>query len=672
MPPGIGYPGMVPVMGPDGTEEYVPEGMLPGAAPSLGVEPLAPPEALGIQPQAVEQVPPWAALPQEQAPPAPQAQPPFATSAKVSYSGYGQPQERLPTSKVTAPLYAQRAEIDRADQAAEQVAQDQEQLGQLQVAYDENVTAPMLQGKADLLGSYNQVRQNLVREFEGERNQREASIQQAIDSIPQSDPKRWWKNMSGFQKGAAYISAAIDGYLNPRGENGAVNLALQLADQDARAQAEDIATARAKVGYEQTAYERMLGNQQLKTQDYLAAKETALESLAVATEIRGMSFKSPITQMMHKQQADSMRAERMKVREERLGQLAAAESGFLNAEAQRRHESHMQSVSIAASERAAKAKAESEGKASPNILMDPAQAGRPWAITAKTADAEGRIKNWSDKEKGISGYATLTKQSKEYMANVAALGRTYGGTGANTAAVASQRLQLRANLKSQREQIVSDMRHDLFGSALTENEKASFTSMFPEPDSITGPTSTKALETFLRGKAQQAQDEFINPLGIVDAKTGKPVNLVEEWGTMAAAEENTPYLSAPDLVHSGQAVAAGMAQLPRDENANIHPGVAKAARQQAQLLEIRATELVNRAKNYASRSGMNAESAAQTLNTLKEWTAVTGDIAPDVSDRIMQKAIEFEKQINSVPPEVDPMSPVANPRRALSSVRTGG
>lgn len=432
MPPGIGYPGMVPVMGPDGTEQYVPEEMF-GQAPSLGVEPLQPPEGM-LAPAPEPQAPPWAALPSDmpdtQAQPVqPVQQPPWQTSAKVSYSGYGQPQERLPTSKVTAPLYAQRAEIDRADAAAEQVAQDQEQLGQLQVDYDENVTAPMLQGKADILGSYDQVRQNLQRDFEGERNTREASIQQAIDSIPQSDPKRWWKNMSGFQKGAAYISAAIDGYLNPRGPNGAVELASQLADQDARAQAEDIATARAKVGYEQTAYERMLGNQQLKTQDYLAAKETALESLAVATEIRGMSFKSPITKMLYKQQADSMRAERMKVREERLGQLATAETSALDNAAQRAHQTHMQSVSIAASEREAAAKAAAKAKESADagVLRDPTTGAVVMGRDNKPSTVVGTDAQIADFNTKVAGAFSLEDNLRKFEQLQKKAGRIVAG-----------------------------------------------------------------------------------------------------------------------------------------------------------------------------------------------------------------------------------------------------
>src|SRR5688572_20572665 len=107
MPPGIGYPGMVPVMGPDGTEEYVPEGMLPGTAPNLGqpqlVEPASPWNTQEpLPPGPPPALPPWqfdaaSGAPGVQAPSAqPAQQPPWSGSAKVSYSGYGQPQERLP------------------------------------------------------------------------------------------------------------------------------------------------------------------------------------------------------------------------------------------------------------------------------------------------------------------------------------------------------------------------------------------------------------------------------------------------------------------------------------------------------------------------------------------------------------------------------------------------
>jgi hypothetical protein len=86
-----------------------------------------------------------------------------------------------------------------------------------------------------------------------------------------------------------------------------------------------------------------------------------------------------------------------------------------------------------------------------------------------------------------------------------------------------------------------------------------------------------------------------------------------------------------------------MMELPRT------PEAAKAGRQQAQLLEARAREIVSRAKSYASRSNMSPEVGAAALNTLKEWTALTEDVAPDVSDRLMQLSVEFEKQITSVP-----------------------
>jgi hypothetical protein len=121
------------------------------------------------------------------------------------------------------------------------------------------------------------------------------------------------------------------------------------------------------------------------------------------------------------------------------------------------------------------------------------------------------------------------------------------------------------------------------------------------------------------------------------------VDLVKEWGTIDLKDENIAYKDASALVESGNQAAAGMMELPRT------PEAAKAGRQQAQLLEARAREIVSRAKNYASRSNMSPEVGAAALNTLKEWTALTEDVAPDVSDRLMQLSVEFEKQITSVP-----------------------
>lgn len=411
-----------------------PNAVVPGQAPAFGLPPLAPPVApwdvAPATPQPSEPVAPSPfhfedAPPEAVAPPPPWQ--PASTSVKVKYKGYDQPEPRIPHSAVTAPLYAQRREVDAAGAAAETQAQGAEQMGRLQDAYDTNVTLPDLQQKSDILGSYEQVRQNLAHQFEGERSEREGRIQQAIDAIPQTDTGRWWTDRTSMQHSMGYLSAAIEGYLKPGGQNGAINLAMKLADQDAQAQAQDIATARAKVGYEQSGYERLLGEQQLRTQDYLAAKEMRLQSLAVATEIKGMSFKSPITQQKYKMQADEVRAAAANTRVERLQGLAIAETGALNSAAERNHAEHMQQLAIESAEKIAGAKADAKAAADQNVLRDPTTGQVIVGRDGKPSQVVGTDAQVADFNTKVAGSFSLQDKLRRFEALQAKAGRIVGG-----------------------------------------------------------------------------------------------------------------------------------------------------------------------------------------------------------------------------------------------------
>lgn len=325
-----------------------------GMGPSGDMLPEAPPPAMPFSQTAGAPMPePEVAQPEPTAP-----TPPFPVGpgervkVSVSESGYAPPTYK-PRDPM-APL--QRAESEQRA-LGEAQAQGVERMGQLQADYDENVTKWALDQKQKLLDDAETDRAEVMVEFETERSKQMTRIQQTIAAIPSRDPKRWWKNMDNFQRSAAMMSASIDGYLNPGGANGAVEQANKMAEADAYAQMTDIDTAKAKVGYEASAYERLLGDHEFKRQAFMEAKAYRLESLAVATEQRGMTFKSPITQQLHANEANKIRMESQKV----LNELATSMSARLDSAAQRALQERMQKRSMAfeagQAERAAQAKA---------------------------------------------------------------------------------------------------------------------------------------------------------------------------------------------------------------------------------------------------------------------------------------------------------------------------
>ncbi len=103
-----------------------------------------------------------------------------------------------------------------------------------------------------------QARQGLVDSRMAARQSAEARIQEAMDAIPQADPGRVFRNMSGFSKGLLLIAGALNG-ANVRfnqGKNGIADALSQIADRDMAAQKVNIDTAREGVFRTERAYER--------------------------------------------------------------------------------------------------------------------------------------------------------------------------------------------------------------------------------------------------------------------------------------------------------------------------------------------------------------------------------------------------------------------------------
>lgn len=146
------------------------------------------------------------------------------------------------------------------------------------------------------------LREDAAREHEAQKLQ-EAEIakkqerlrSQQMDLAKQNDepinPSRYYENMSGFQKGAAIISAAIYGFLNP--QNGGVapvaETLMQLAQQDTQAQLANAAANRSRRSAIIEQYEREYGDTTLVAKRLEADKLLTLSKEATA---QGMSAKS--------------------------------------------------------------------------------------------------------------------------------------------------------------------------------------------------------------------------------------------------------------------------------------------------------------------------------------------------------------------------------------------
>ena len=432
----------VPVTMPDGSQMFLPPELVPvGAGQDLGGQP---PWAVGAQQPAEPEIPttqpPVLGMPivpevepvapvqpvaaSDQAPPWAQQAAPANVSARASYSGYT-PETPVQAAQTQRQARGVQGQLQAREQQIQGIANDQvaaaEQKAQAQAGIDQ-VAADKAGATVGILDEHRAGQETLNAQLEEQRGAANARIAQAIEAIPQTDPSRIWTNSSAFSKAALIGAAMIDGYLKPGGENGAINLAMKLADQDAQAQAQDLATARAKVGYEQTAYERMLGEHNLQRMDYLEAKTYRLESLAAATDQKAMSYKSLFTQADIKQQANGYRLEAQKTAMDLDRMRVTLHEGAAN----RASDARKFAASLAASERTAKAKADADAAAGVDVFRDPTNGAVIMGRDGKPSQITGTDTQKADFQTKIDGTVTFEDQLKQFQQMHGRLGKTVG------------------------------------------------------------------------------------------------------------------------------------------------------------------------------------------------------------------------------------------------------
>jgi hypothetical protein len=557
----------VPVPGADGTELLMPP-ELAANVPGFG--------------QPVEQVPPEVAPPPFMVPPAeavapeapPPVQHPFAqmaaeatqqaaalppgTSVRVSEQGYAPPTRR--DRDPVAPVMRAEQEVR---QATERQAQNVEAQGQLQAEFDESVGKFALEQKQRMLDENEADRVRINDELAAERDAQQLRIRQAIDAIPQRDPKAWWTNMDDFQQGAAFVAAGIDGYLNPGGANGSIELANQLAERDAFAQMTNIETAQKKVGYEKSLYEQLIGDQEFKRQSFLEQKAYRLESLAVGIEQRGMTFKSQFTQLKHKAEADKIRAEASKT----LADLAQSQTVALGQAADRALRERMQKREMAFEVEKARAAAGAKAAEEAAPIGNPAVPGDRFFVDPAIAKGleRGELKNIRDPEKGLSGYATFATDMRELIQLQEEIGAKYGGPGGSTKKYIGSEEYQKARQLYQR--IASPERHKLYGAALTAVEAKNFKEYLPEPTTWTSLESRDNYRAALTAKNAEAQRNFGNVYGLQRRNTDGSatlVNLEEEWAALPPATQGDAAFNPTQSVFEARRGLASGAVPPGD------------------------------------------------------------------------------------------------------------
>lgn len=481
----------------------------------------------------------------------------------------------------------------------------------------------------------------------------EKNIQDRLAAVPTADAQNLWHDTSTFGKIALAFGAFAAGFTG--GASGASsfwNTIKGMVDQDIQAQFKNIDTAKEGVYRAERTQERGRQNiiDRMRTQH--EAYLERLGSIQAGLKSEMAKYEAPLIKAQY-QEALSKIDEEMAVHYKEAVQLAYTTAlQTANAKSEQYHQRNMEALGWSREKReaaefqlsldakkAATAKATEEA-AGKDVVLDRAT-GNKWIIGTKTADRDEMIKNFSNDKTGIAGYANLTIGLKEYYAKANELGRTYGGPASRSAAVISRQQQLREELKGQRQQLIQEYQHNNFGAAFTENEQKVLEAALPPPDSITGPESANIVKSFISNKAKEAQRKFVNGLDLKH-EDGSKVDLVKEWGTVAIP--NIPkYLDAPELLESGEQVATGLGQLPRNDRGRADP---KVAGDQVKMLVERSNEIINRAKNYASRSSMTPQVGAQAVEQLKGWAALLDSTGyTQQSDKVYAQALELENMM---------------------------
>jgi hypothetical protein len=297
--------GMVPVPGTAAAEAYVPPAppdpaALPpeaGAAPSAGWDEFIE-NPLGLTGP----------------PPAPELQPGQSRSSSRSVSFRGtrplppiKDDNKIDPKTIDQSYQPYRQAFGEIDAEKRGANAD---LGEAQAGLDEASAQHAWDKQWYLDGEHKRTEERNVKATAA-RAEHEARIQSEIAAIPQSDPGRWFNSKSGFDQSMAALTMAIGGYLSVSrgGPNQAVDTALKLIDNDMRAQETDIATARAKVGFAESAYARLDDKLAGESLYHKEQKIFKLEALAAGLDTEAAKYKSKYTQAENRMAAVKLREE---------------------------------------------------------------------------------------------------------------------------------------------------------------------------------------------------------------------------------------------------------------------------------------------------------------------------------------------------------------------------
>lgn len=549
-------------MAPDGSEIHLPEELAREAFPDFfaaGDAPLEPPSPVPDIP-----LPSGPAAPEYTAEPDPvqaaQLQTPLeqtvaqgqlpqgVAKARTSREGY------LPGPKTRKGLI----DVESIGRAYDPIGQSQADNATIaeQGATDRTVAQleqdeallPFKQKQVELQRSFEQAEANRQAHAHEVMAQHEARIQQSIAEVPQSNPGRYWQSMDSFNSGMATLTMMLGGLQASRtgGANQVANFALELADRDMRSQEQNIATAKAKVGFATDTYGRASQQNYYDKLDLQETKALKLETLASGMEAEAAKFKSKFTQAAYLTEVAKIRSERDKilfdVTQARMGAMQKALTDNLQLEEQRasraQQERHFKMSQDLQREQmnADKSKGEKENVA---FVNDP-QTGRSWVVDPRIAATMDKAEFGKVRD-SLPRDASALAAAKRYVARMNEIGRIYGGWGKSTRF--SPTGEEFIELGQLREKALNAIRHATAGANLTGFEIKNWEKILPNPTSTTSQGAVDDAVRFVELHGQEAQRKYINTYGLRDiGENGEltPVDLTKEWGNVSVEENDAP------------------------------------------------------------------------------------------------------------------------------------
>ena len=374
---------------PDGSEIHLPDEVAMEAFPDFFAKPEQPAEEqpLGAAPSLgvpqLEQ--PVVDQPQVSAP-QPTLQdnlstgqlPPGISGASYSQSGY-RPKTRpdrlglIDVQSTGQPFEAAGALVN---QTFGQKEKGELAMAEAQMAADEAIQ-PFYGQREELLVQAQKEEAARAEQARAELMAHDERIQAEIAAIPQENPGRHWHNESSFDSGMSTLTMILGGMqaMKTGGANQVAQFALELTDRDMRAQEQEIATAKAKVGFAESAYDRKSKQNYYDKLDLQESKALKLETLAASMEKEAAKYKSQFTQAKFLQAVAGIRVERDKI----LVDVTQARSAAMQQAAMHNNQMRQQMADRAQRERhfserlsfdkdQAKAAAAEKGVATPTLI----------------------------------------------------------------------------------------------------------------------------------------------------------------------------------------------------------------------------------------------------------------------------------------------------------------